>query len=264
MQSAWSRVRERLPLAEGPTLLLVLALSIVIAQSTVIMLWVDHDSERFVASTVLAVIAMSVLAVIRPFPALVALLFGSSYRASLLGALKSGLRLTSDSRWDFWETGVAATAGVMLLAIFVPPLTHDDQTVNVENGVFRSWAEFQQNLNHPVEVGRGGSAAFSTGFATDAGLNGPLRRSDKLVFVYTITGEYAGPRYLRGVNLQNGIRQNQWAYLNNPFGFQFFVSKNSNLPYADNSLHEQFSSTVQVHMLRPPSNAPDILFYPGQ
>src|SRR5207302_6251132 len=34
--------------------------------------------------------------------------------------------------------------------------------------------------------------------------------------------------------------------------------------YADNSLHEQFSSTVQVHMLRPPSNAPDILFYPGQ
>ena len=194
----------------------------------------------------------------------IALMLWSSYRASLLGALKSGLRLTSDSRWDFWETGVAATAGVMLLAIFVPPLTHDDQTVNVENGVFRSWAEFQQNLNHPVEVGKGGAAAFSTGFATDAGLNGPLRRSERPVFVYTITGQYAGPRYFRGLNLQSGIRQNQWAYLSNPFGFQFFVSKNSNLPYSDSTLREQFSSTVQVHMLRPPSNAPDVLFYPGR
>jgi hypothetical protein len=194
----------------------------------------------------------------------IALMLWSSYRASLLGALKSGLRLTSDSRWDFWETGVAATAGVMLLAIFVPPLTHDDQTVNVENGVFRSWAEFQQNLNHPVEVGRGGAAAFSTGFATDAGLNGPLRRSERLVFVYGITGQYAGPRYFRGVNLQSGIRQNQWAYLSNPFGFQFFVSKNSNLPYNDTILREQFSSTVQIHMVRPPSNAPDVLFYPGR
>src|SRR5437764_2234631 len=61
----------------------------------------------------------------------IALLLWSGYRSSLLAAAKSGLRLSSDSRWDFWETGVAATAGVMLLAIFVPPLTHDDQTINV-------------------------------------------------------------------------------------------------------------------------------------
>jgi transglutaminase-like putative cysteine protease len=194
----------------------------------------------------------------------IALLLWTNYRASLLRAVKSGLRLSSDSRWDFWETGVAATAGVMLLAIFVPPLTHDDQTVNVENGVFRNWAEFQQNLNHPVEVGKGGLAAFSSGFALDAGLNGALKRSDRVVFVYTFSGQYLGPRYFRGVNLQNGIRANQWAYLNNPFGFQFFVAKNSNLPYDDGILHEQNSTTIQVHMLRPPANAPDILFYPGQ
>jgi transglutaminase-like putative cysteine protease len=194
----------------------------------------------------------------------IALLLWTNYRASLLRAVKSGLRLSSDSRWDFWETGVAATAGVMLLAIFVPPLTHDDQTVNVENGVFRNWAEFQQNLNHPVEVGKGGLAAFSSGFALDAGLNGALKRSDRVVFVYSFSGQYLGPRYFRGVNLQNGIRANQWAYLNNPFGFQFFVAKNSNLPYDDGVLHEQNSTTIQVHMLRPPANAPDILFYPGQ
>jgi transglutaminase-like putative cysteine protease len=194
----------------------------------------------------------------------IGLLLWSGYRSSLLAAVKSGLRLSSDSRWDFWETGVAATAGVMLLAIFVPPLTHDDQTINVENGVFRNWAQFQQNLNHQVEVGRGGSAAFSTGFALDAGLNGPLKKSDKVVFEYTYTGQYAGPRYFRGVNLQNGVRPNQWAYLNNPFGFQFFVARNSALPYDDTTLREQLTSTLTIHMLRPPATAPDILFYPGQ
>ena len=194
----------------------------------------------------------------------IALLLWSGYRASLLTAVRSGLRLSSDSRWDFWETGVAATAGVMLLAIFVPPITHDDQTVNVENGVFRNWAQFQQNLNHTVEVGKGGSALFSTGFSLDAGLNGPLKRSDKVVFTYTYSGQFFGPRYFRGVNLQNGIRPNQWAYLTNPFGFQFFVARGSSLPYQDAALHEQSQSTVQVHMLRPPATAPEVLFYPGQ
>ena len=193
----------------------------------------------------------------------IALLLWNGYRASLLSAVRNGLRLSSDSRWDFWETGVAATAGVMLLAIFVPPITHDDQTVNVENGVFRNWAQFQQNLNHPVEIGRGGATAFSTGFSLDAGLNGPLKKSDRIVFEYTYSGQYAGPRYFRGVNLQNGVRANQWAYLNNPFGYQFFVSRNSALPYEDRSLQAQLTATLTVHMLRPPSIAPDVLFYPG-
>ena len=376
MQRALSRLRERVSFAEAPTILLVLALTLVVSQSTVIMAWVNR-SEVFTPVALLAALVMSALALARFIPTFVALLIGAAgtalvpwyfnaaalhaahpsnpfglpppdtwlssivgstqtvdtslflflgcvifwlvggwlawcslrwrkpilgifpgaavfatnvlnsrdeqnantlyfllltialllwtnYRSSLLGAVKSGLRLSSDSRWDFWETGVAATAGVMLLAIFVPPLTHDDQTVNVENGVFRNWAEFQQNLNHPVEVGRGGLAAFSSGFSLDAGLNGALKRSDRVVFVYNFSGQYLGPRYFRGVNLQNGIRANQWAYLNNPFGFQFVVAKNSNLSYDNGVLHEQNAATIQVHMLRPPANAPDILFYPGQ
>jgi transglutaminase-like putative cysteine protease len=376
MRSAWSSVRERISFAEAPTVVLVLLLTLVTTQSTIIMAWVNH-SEVFTPVALLAVLVMSALALARFVPTVVALGLGAAgtavvpwyfnaaalhaahpsspfgvpspdtwlssitgstqtvdsslflflgcaifwlvggwlawcslrwrkpilgifpgaavfatnvlnskdeqnantlyfllltialllwanYRSSLLAAVKSGLRLSSDSRWDFWETGVAATAGVMLLAIFVPPLTHDDQTVNVENGVFRNWAEFQQNLNHPVEVGRGGLAAFSSGFSLDAGLNGPLKKSERVVFVYTFSGQYLGPRYFRGVNLQNGIRPNQWAYLNNPFGFQSFVGKNSSLSYNDGILHEQLGSTIQVHMLRPPASAPDVLFYPGQ
>ena len=99
-------------------------------------------------------------------------------------------------------------------------------------------------------------AAFSSGFFLDAGLNGPLKRSERVVFVYNFSGQYLGPRYFRGVNLQNGIRPNQWAYLNNLLGFQFFVAKNSSLPYDDGIPHEQNSNTIQVHMLRPPANAP--------
>ena len=194
----------------------------------------------------------------------IALLLWNGYRSSLLAAVRSGLRLSSDSRWDFWETGVAATAGVMLLAIFVPPMTYEDQTVNVENGVFRNWAQFQQNLNHQVQAGQGGATVFSTGFALEAGLNGPLKTSDKVVFEYTYSGSYAGPRYFRGVNLQNGVRPNQWAYLSNPFGYQSFVSRNAIVPYLDQGLHEQLASTFTVHMLRPPAIAPDVLFYPGQ
>ena len=376
MRSAWSRFRARLSFAELPSLLLVLGLTAVIAQSTVIMAWVS-GSEIFIAISLGAGLVLAALAFARFVPALlalplgaavggllswyvnapalraahptsafglpspdtwlvdisgsdsnvdtglflflgcvifwivggwlawcslrwrrpllglfpgaavfvtnvlnsrdeqnantlyfllltIALLLWTNYRASLLAAVRSGLRLSSDSRWDFWETGVAATAGVMLLAIFVPPLTHDDQTVNVENGVFRNWAEFQQNLNHPGGVGRGGLAAFSQGFSLDAGLNGPLKKSARVVFVYTYSGQYLGSRYFRGVNLQNGARPNQWAYLNNPFGFQFFVAKNASLPYTDGGLREQGTATVQVHMLRPPATAADVLFYPGQ
>ncbi|GAC1657477.1 MAG: transglutaminaseTgpA domain-containing protein [Candidatus Dormibacteraceae bacterium] len=194
----------------------------------------------------------------------VAIMLWSNYRGSVVSAARAGLRMSSDSRWDFWETGVAATAGVLLLAIFLPPLAHEDLTVNVESGPLRNWAEFQQNLNHQVQVGRGGPNSFSTGFSTDAGLNGPLTRSDKLVMIYTVEGSYFGPRYMRGVNLQTGLRLNQWAYQPNQFGFQYFIGKGENLPYGDIGLREQSTATIRVHMIRPPARAPDLLFYPGE
>ena len=376
MRSAWSRIRARLPLDELPVLVMVLFLTLVVAQSTVVMGWVQRGSDVFLVVGALAVLTMSVLATIRRLPSAVALALGlvlafayawyrnaaalvashphdaygipmpntwfpkiaggdqvdltlflflgcvafwivggwlawctirwrkpllglapaiavfatnilnskdeqnantlyfliltialllwTSYRTSLVSAVRSGLRLSSDSRWDFWETGVAATAVVMLLAIFVPPLTHDDQTVNVENGAFRSWAQFEVSLNHQVQQGRRGSAVFSQGFSTDAGLNGSLRRSEQVVFTYTLGGQYFGARYFRGVDLQLGGRPNQWAYLNNPFGFQTFVGKNSNFPYSDSNLQELNSASIQVRMIRPPSGAPAALFYPGQ
>lgn len=193
-----------------------------------------------------------------------ALLLVNNYRSSLTAALKNGLKLSGDSRWDFWETGVAATAMVMVLAIFLPPLSHDDSTVNVEGGVFRSWADFQQNLNHAVVVGKGGSASFSSGFSVDASLQGVLKRNDRLVMTYTVTGTYSGPRYFRGVDLLPSLRRTEWGYVPNPLGFQTFLPKNADFPYADAQLQEQYPASFRVHMIRPPASAAEVIFYPGE
>ena len=194
----------------------------------------------------------------------VALLLFNNYRASLTAAIRNGLKMSSDSRWDFWETGVAASAIVMMLAIFLPPLSRDDSTVNVETGVFRNWADFQQSLNHAVVVGKGGSASFSSGFSVDASLQGVLTRNDRLVMTYTVIGAYSGPRYFRGVDLLPSVRRSEWGYVPNPLGFQAFLPKNSDVPYTDDKLVEQYSSSLRVHMIRPPQGAPDVMFYPGE
>ena len=193
-----------------------------------------------------------------------ALLLWNSYRASLLTALRSGLKLSSDSRWDFWETGVAATVVVMLVAIFLPPLSSQDATVNVENGVFRDWAQFQQNLSRQVLIGHGGTAPLSIGFALEAGLAGPLKPKGNVVFTYSVSSQYTGPRYFRGVNLDTGLRRYEWSYIPNPFGYQTFVAKSEAIPYADLALLSQQTGTFDITMDRPPNVAPDVLFYPGQ
>ena len=193
-----------------------------------------------------------------------ALLLWNSYRASLLTALRSGLKLSSDSRWDFWETGVTATVVVMLVAIFLPPLSSQDATVNVENGVFRDWAQFQQNLSRQVLIGHGGTAPLSIGFALEAGLAGPLKPKGNVVFTYSVSSQYTGPRYFRGVNLDTGLRRYEWSYIPNPFGYQTFVAKSEAIPYADLALLSQQTGTFDITMDRPPNVAPDVLFYPGQ
>jgi hypothetical protein len=194
-----------------------------------------------------------------------ALLLWTSYRTSVRDAIRTGIRMSPDSRWDFWETGVAVTVGVMMLALFLPPLSRSDQTVNFDAGAFRDWAEFQQNLERPVELGRGGAAVFSTGFSTDAGLNGALHRSDRTVLTYTFSGQYNGPRYFRGVSLQTGIARSDWSFLPNPYGVPAeVVARNQPVPVLDAGLLSQQTGQFSISVKRPPAAAPDILFYPGQ
>src|ERR1700694_2620372 len=78
MRSAWSErgLRERISFVEAPTVAIVLLLALVCAQSTIIMDWVSH-SEVFAPVALLAVLAMSVLALARFVPVFVALPLGA-------------------------------------------------------------------------------------------------------------------------------------------------------------------------------------------
>ena len=191
-----------------------------------------------------------------------ALLLWTNYTSSVARALAARMRLTGDARWDFWESGLVATAALIVLGIMLPPLSTVDKTVTMESNFFSSWAQLQQQLNHPGALGTGsGSGGGTTGFSTSVGLGGPLTKSKNIVFTYTITGNYPGPRYFRGVNVtvtQNG----QWRY-SPPANFRVPIAKGT-VPLYGDDYQKMALATFGVNMVVPPQGYSDILFYPGQ
>jgi Transglutaminase-like superfamily/Domain of unknown function (DUF4129) len=191
-------------------------------------------------------------------------LLWTSYLRQLASATRRRVRLSSDARWDFWESGVVVMAAVIAVGLVVPPLTTADRTVDIENGSFRGWAELEQRLNHPVAFGSGAAAGTSTGFASLARLAGPIQKTSGIVFTYTINGSYGGPRYFRGFNLDataTGQGGSSWRYselgaINVP------LEKGAAAPYAE-TYQQVASGSLKIQMLKPPSTATDVLFYPG-
>src|SRR5260370_26946705 len=86
-----------------------------------------------------------------------ALLLWTNYTGSIASAVRARVKLTGDARWDFWESGLVAMAGLIVLGIMLPPLSTVDRTLDVESGVFSSWAQLQSRLNNPcIFAGAGG------------------------------------------------------------------------------------------------------------
>jgi hypothetical protein len=192
------------------------------------------------------------------------LLLWTSYQRSLEGAARQRLRLSSDARWDFWETGVVVMAAVIALGIFLPPLSHVDTTVDLEGGAFRNWAELNQQLNHPVAFGHGTSTGTSTGFADAVPLGGSIHRTGGVVFTYQIEGSFNGPRYFRGLNLERTELQKgqaSWRYAGDAT-YRQSLNRDSELPYAE-IYDSQGAGAFKIQMLKPPGTATDLLFYPG-
>src|SRR5882762_1521597 len=129
-----------------------------------------------------------------------ALLLWTNYTGSIANAVRASVKLTGDARWDFWESGLVAMAALIVLGIMLPPLSTADRTLDLESGIFSSWAQLQQRLSHPgiFSSGTGGGV---TGFTDDVKLSGSLKRTRDVVFTYTMVGEYASTaRYFRGLN----------------------------------------------------------------
>jgi len=189
-----------------------------------------------------------------------ALLLWTNYTGSIAKALKVRVKLTGDARWDFWESGLVATAALIVLAIMLPPLSTVDRTQSTESSLFTEWAQLQQQINHP-DLGTGtGKGAGTTGFSTSVGLNGPLKTTKAIVFTYSVTGEFAGPRYFRGVNVTVND-SGQWTYQSPDLRQR--INKGDIPDYGEN-YNNMALATFTITMRAPPPGNVDVLFYPGQ
>ena len=190
-----------------------------------------------------------------------ALLLWTNYTGSIANAVRASVKLTGDARWDFWESGLVAMAALIVLGIMLPPLSTADKTLDLENGVFSSWAQLQQRINHPG-IFTNGSGSGVTGFTEDVKLSGPLQRTRDVVFTYNVVGEYASSaRYFRGLNETVNLGS-EWRYAS-ANGVKETVLKNQIPSYAEN-YQKLAVAGFNVRMLRPPVGYPDILFYPSQ
>src|SRR5947207_5210960 len=189
-----------------------------------------------------------------------ALLLWTNYTGSIANASRANVKLTGDARWDFWESGLVAMAALIVLGIMLPPLSTADRTLDVESGLFTSWAQLQQRLSHPGFFSNGKSTGV-TGFTTDVRLNGSLQRTRDIVFTYTIA-DYSGPKYFRGVN-EKITTGGEWRYTqSNLPELRQLVAKNDVYQYAED-YQKLALGKVTIKMLRPPIGSQDVLFYPG-
>jgi transglutaminase-like putative cysteine protease len=189
-----------------------------------------------------------------------ALLLWTNYTTSVANVTRARVKLTGDARWDFWESGLVAMAGLIFLALLLPPLSTTDRTVEFQASAFSSWASLLERLNHGVNAVGPGVGAGTTGFSTDVSLGGSLKKSQAVVFRYTWNGQ-SGPRYFRGVNI-TGTSQGQWRYVGST-RYETKVSKDT-VPQYTEAYQQLAQTTFTVNMLAPPLGGnQDILFYPG-
>jgi transglutaminase-like putative cysteine protease len=188
-----------------------------------------------------------------------ALLLWTNYTTSVANVMRARVKLTGDARWDFWESGLVVMAGLIALAILLPPISTEDRTTSMQASAFSSWAALQERLNRGGTLGAG-IGAGTIGFSTDVALAGSLHRNHKPVFTYTWTNE-TGPRYFRGVNV-TVTSQGLWRYSGSPEAVSPIAP--DTIPTYLESYQNVALTTYTVNMLQPPSGAnSDILFYPG-
>ncbi|TMF00279.1 MAG: transglutaminase domain-containing protein [Chloroflexi bacterium] len=195
------------------------------------------------------------------------LLLWTTYTASVAKAVAARIKMTGDARWDFWETGLVATAALLVIGIMLPPMSTIDRTASMESSLFTKWAQIQSKLNQVGIQGNGTiPGRVSTGFGVTVSMGPRLSQSTTPVFNYAVTaGPYPGPYYFRGVNdtlttVVDG--KPTWTYGTNDHTQP--IAANDSPTFA-----EQYKwmalATFTVNMLLPPgSGSGDIYFYPGQ
>lgn len=130
------------------------------------------------------------------FPALtLGVLLLATYGRSTAAAHRAGLRRGGGAGWEFWEKGIAAATLIIMLGVFLPPLSDTDISGRVQDQLFGGWQSHVLD-NHP---GPGRSSALI--FINNAPLNGPTTLGNETILTYTPDAAYTGYGYLRVVNL---------------------------------------------------------------
>ena len=187
-----------------------------------------------------------------------ALLLWTNYTSSVANVTRARVKLTGDARWDFWESGLVAMAGLIFLAVLLPPLSTQDRTAQMQSSAFNSWAQLQARLNHPITAGGGGPGG-QTGFSADVSLLGPLNQTAATVFTYNYSSA-SGPRYFRGVDVTQ-TSNGEWRYPSSS-PFSVAIPKGTNPNFAE-TYKKVALTAYRVNMISPPGGFSDILFYPG-
>ncbi|HEV2218328.1 MAG TPA: transglutaminase domain-containing protein [Candidatus Dormibacteraeota bacterium] len=195
------------------------------------------------------------------------LLLWTTYTSSVEKAVAARIKMTGDARWDFWETGLVATAALLVVGIMLPPISTTDRTATMESSVFDTWGKIQQQLNQIGVQGNGPvPGQVSTGFSADVSMGPKLTQSTSPVFTYSLTaGPYPGPYYFRGLNdtvttMVNG--EPTWTYGSTERTQA--VAANDPPPFAEQYRWLALGSFT-INMLLPPGRGSgDIYFYPGQ
>src|SRR5262249_4285921 len=147
-------------------------------------------------------------------------------------------------------------------SVLLPPLSTVDRTATTASSIFSTWAQLQQQLNHPADPsqnGSGGGPGF-TGFSTEVKLAGELKRSNSVVFSYTGAGTYLGPKYFRGVSVLDPIN-GEWKY--DPVVALKELLLRGTTPDYGETYQNPTIATFTITMAAPPAGNTDILFYPG-
>ena len=189
------------------------------------------------------------------------MLLVTNYVNSLHSAGLAHVKLAGDAGLDFWESGLIAMAALLILAIILPPLSTTDRTVDLESSMFSGWAQFQQQLSHPGVFTNGPGGGGTTGFSADVKLAGTIARTRDVVFTYTVVGDFAGPKYFRGVD-ETMTQDGEWRFPRAP-GLRETFQRNEVVQFAE-TYQKLAVAGVDVRMVRPPVGYLDILFYPGR
>src|SRR2546429_525610 len=102
----------------------------------------------------------------------------TTYHRGLESAARQALTLAPEAPWDFWERGVIATAALIALGVFGPPLSLTDRTYDMQNGVFQRWGEITRSVGGGGQ-GTGPGAGGAIGFTSHLALGGAARPTNR-------------------------------------------------------------------------------------